>query len=108
MQNLKSESEDILFFIEKFKFLEKVTIEILFTTGNCYYFSIILKERFKDGKIYYLPIAIHFVLKNNGKFYDGCGEYGTNEKAYDWENFKKQNVSLSKKIERDCINFETR
>ena len=106
MQSLKQ--QDILNFIEKFKFLEKQTIERLFTRGNCYYFAIILKERFKYGDIYYLPITNHFVWKYNGKYYDICGEYGTNEKAYKWEAFKKQDELLAKRIERDCLRFETR
>ena len=100
--------EEILLFIKNFKFIEQSTIEKLFTEGNCYYFSIILKERFKSGDVYYLPIANHFIWKYNGKFYDICGEYGTHEKAYKWEDFKKRDISLSKRIERDCIRFETR
>ena len=106
MQNLKN--EDILGFIEKFKFLGRNTIERLFTEGNCYYFAVILKERFEGGLIYYLPAANHFVFKYGGKYYDICGEYGTSEKAYEWEAFKKERESLAKRIERDCLVFETR
>lgn len=104
----KFTNDEILSFIKKFKFLEKSTIEKLFTTGNCYYFAIILKERFKDGLVYYLPITNHFVWKYNGKYYDICGEYGTNEQAYEWESFKILNPSYAKRIERDCIKFKTR
>lgn len=100
--------KEILSFIKNFKFIEEKTIERLFTNGNCYYFAIILKERFSSGLIYYFPISNHFTWKYNGKYYDICGEYGTNEKSYEWEDFKLSNPTLAKSIERDCIYFETR
>lgn len=38
-------------FIRKFKFLAPSAAEELFLYGDCYYFAIILKERFKDKAI---------------------------------------------------------
>ena len=98
----------ILDFIEKFKFIHNKVLEYVFTSGNCYYFAVIMKERFKRGEIYYLPIENHFVWKYDGVYYDIQGEYGTCEKAYNWELYKKEDPVHSKKIERDCILFETR
>lgn len=38
--------------------------------GNCYYFSIILKDRFPTGQIYYDTFKSHFIFKLNDTFYD--------------------------------------
>lgn len=47
--------------------------------GNCYYFAVILCERFSVLNIYYAPVAGHFVAGYNGKFYDWRGKYGESE-----------------------------
>lgn len=41
--------------------------------GNCYYFSVILKERFPKGKIMYDPVDNHFLFRYRGKLYDSKG-----------------------------------
>ena len=41
---------EVLKFIDKFKFIHKKEIEEVFTTGNCYYFALILKERFDEDR----------------------------------------------------------
>lgn len=99
---------DVLLFVEKFKFTGKTTIEELFTCGNCYYFAVILKERFKVGDICYLPIENHFVWKYDGVLFDIKGEHSTSEKVYSWEEYKKIEPIGAKRIERDCIEFGTR
>ena len=38
--------------------------------GNCYYFSLILQDRFPGGEIYYDVIDGHFLYCYNGKYYD--------------------------------------
>lgn len=102
------DKQKILEFIEKFKFTWKKEVEALFTCGNCYYFAVILKERFHTGEIYYLPIENHFVWKYGGVLFDIKGEVGTNEVAYSWEEYKKLDESHARRIVRDCIAFETR
>lgn len=47
--------------------------------GNCYYFAVILCERFPIFNIYYAPVAGHFVAGYNGEFYDWRGKYGESE-----------------------------
>ena len=104
----KPTKEKVLLFIEKFKFTGKTIVEELFTCGNCYYFAVILKERFKVGDIFYLPIESHFVWKYDGVLFDIKGEHGTSERAYSWEEYKKMEPLGAKRIERDCIEFGTR
>ena len=104
----KIAKEDVLLFIEKFKFTGKAILEELFTCGNCYYFAVILKERFKTGEIFYLPIENHFVWKYDGVLFDIRGEHSTNERAYSWEEYKKIEPLVAKRIKRDCIEFGTR
>jgi len=41
--------------------------------GNCYYFSLILKDRFPSGRIWYDPIDNHFVFRYRGNYYDSKG-----------------------------------
>lgn len=45
-------------FINKFKFKYSEELEYIFTSGNCYYFAVILKDRF-CGDIYYLHVNYH-------------------------------------------------
>ena len=54
--------DKVISFINKFKFAYKGELEFVFTNGNCYYFAVILKERF-GGEIYYLPIDNHLFVR---------------------------------------------
>lgn len=96
-----------MLFIKKFKFAHKKELEHIFTSGNCYYFAVILKDRF-GGEIYYLPIANHFVCKIKNKFYDILGEAGFTEKPYLWANYKSQDEKSYIATLRNCILFSTR
>lgn len=72
--------------------------------GNCYYFAIILKDRFPDGKIFYDVINGHFVFEYQDKLYDWNGVHNS-EKEFlvDWENFDEYDSLLKKRIIRDCV-----
>ena len=97
--------DKVISFIDKFKFAYKGELEFVFTSGNCYYFAVILKERF-GGEIYYLPIDNHFVCKIDKEYYDITGKAGFNEKPYKWDSYPDE--LEKKRIIRDCINFDTR
>lgn len=99
--------EKVLEFIKKFKFKHVKEVESLFLYGNCYYFAVILKERF-NGEIYYLPINNHFICKIDKEYYDITGLASINEHPYKWKDFKYFDELLYKRIVRDCINFDTR
>lgn len=74
------------------------------TNGNCYFFAVILKSRFPEGEIFYEEISGHFVLKYNNQFYDWTGIHKSTKASYvSWEEFDKYDLSLKKRIVRDCI-----
>ena len=94
-------------FINKFKFKYKDELEYVFSFGNCYYFAVILKERF-NGEIYYLPIKNHFICKIDKDYYDITGKAALNEPVEKWSDVKKTDIKFYNRIVRDCINFDTR
>lgn len=72
--------------------------------GNCYYFAIILKERFPQGEIYYDVINCHFVFKYGLNFYDWSGIVKPSHDTYKWSTFKVDYDSLvADRIIRDVI-----
>lgn len=102
---------DVELFIDRFKFSKESSVrkslEYAFTSGNCYYFALILKERF-GGQIYYLPIANHFICKIENEYYDITGKASMNESPILWTEYMTYDKIASSRIIRDCINFESR
>jgi hypothetical protein len=98
---------EILEFIKKFKFKYSKELVEVFTSGNCYYFAVILKDRF-NGEIYYLPIENHFVCKIDKDYYDITGFAPMNESPIKWTTYKNEDEKHYNRIVRDCINFDTR
>lgn len=93
-------------FIESFKSgFDKKEIEDCFLYGNCWYFSLILMNRFEslNPEVYYDPVMNHFVTKIEDKFYDISGEVSNNNKYESWVEFKKKEPNIVKQIENDCI-----
>jgi len=93
-------------FIKKFKFKYGKELEEVFTTGNCYYFALILKDRFA-GDICYLPVENHFICKIANSYYDITGQIEPKEHPVKWTDFK-EDMTWRRRIIRDCINFDTR
>ena len=81
-----------------------------FTKGNCYYFAVILSERFKgeDPRIMYDPIANHFACEIGEWIYDITGPVGRPEYDfedwYDFVNTTYDDLYLNRLYEQ-CINF---
>ena len=73
------------------------------TNGNCYYFAIILKDRFPEGKIFYDIINGHFVFKYQDKIYDWNGIYNSKGIFVDWEIFDEYDSLQKQRIIRDCV-----
>lgn len=96
-------------FIKRFKHTNPSIVEDLFLFGDCYYFSIILKERFKNAIIKYMVIDNHFITEVSGRLYDIRGDVTDlidKTQMVDWDNMKNIDELLYKRIVRDCINFE--
>jgi DNA adenine methylase len=98
---------EVINFINKFKFIFANELEQVFTRGNCYYFAIILKERFQ-ADIYYLPIKNHFIAKISDKFFDITGLIIPDEIPTLWDDYMEYDPINTAVIIRDCLNFETR
>lgn len=73
------------------------------TSGNCYYFALILKDRF-GGEIFYDLIEGHFFVKIKKKYYDYAGEIDVNNRVFiSWEKFDKYDKLQKKRIIHDCL-----
>lgn len=72
--------------------------------GNCYYFALILKERF-GGTIFYDVIYGHFVTKINGVYFDYNGVVSDiAERTFiEWDKFDEYDSVQRERIIRDCI-----
>lgn len=70
--------------------------------GNCYYFAVILCERFDKLAIYYEPIEGHFVAGDGELFYDWLGLY-ISKKLIPLDKIKEEDPSWYKILIRDCV-----
>ena len=70
--------------------------------GNCYYFAVILCERFPIFNIYYAPVAGHFVAGYTGEFYDWRGKYDEEIPVF-LSDIEKEDPAWYRIIVRDCV-----
>lgn len=92
--------KDIIDFIKR-RFPE----DCEWSTGNCYYFTLILNDRFPGGHIYYDVVVGHFVFEYGGVYYDYNGVI-KNVKEDDcvlWSDFINYDAFQMARIFRDCI-----
>lgn len=76
-----------------------------FLNGLCYWFALILSERFQ-GRIIYIAVDSHFVTEINGNLYDVRGNvtdecYG--KELFNWNNYQKIDPSHYARVVRDCV-----
>ena len=76
--------------------------------GNCYYFAIILKERFPEGKIIYDVSDGHFLVRIEDVYFDWVGDHDFSkeiqEKYFiDWDKFDEYDPLQKQRIIQDCI-----
>lgn len=93
--------DKVLEFIQR-----RFKIDCKWTDGNCYYFAVILKDRFPEGKIFYDVIWGHFIFEYLGRFYDWTGikDYdGHLESLIEWDNFNKYDSLQRQRIVQDCL-----
>lgn len=89
--------DEILNFIQ-----DRFTVDCQWTSGNCYYFAVILKERFKMLDIYYDPINGHFIAGDGKTFFDYIGE-NTPQKFVLFSDLAKSDPEWYFRIKHDCI-----
>lgn len=90
--------ERIVNFIKK-----RFSTDCKWLTGNCLWFAIILKERFEDLSIYYLPIEGHFVVGYLGNFFDWTGKITPKEIPIPFEEIKRVDPLWYDRLLRDCF-----
>lgn len=100
---MRTSNAKILDFIKKFKGDNDNILEDLFLHGYCYYFSLMLSNRF-SGTIYYLPVSCHFICCINAKYYDITGEVYITEPLYIWDQYKYFDSSDYHRVVKYCIN----
>ena len=72
-------------------------------TGNCYFFALILNERF-GGTIFYDVIKGHFLVQIDKEYYDYSGEILVDSNhLIQWDKFLLYDHSQYRRIIRDCI-----
>ena len=72
-------------------------------SGNCYYFAIILKDRFPEGTIFYDVIYGHFVFLYKDRYYDWTGNVTPKGFLVPWDQFEEYDYLQKKRIITDCI-----
>lgn len=101
--------QDIIDFIDNFKKQNKQVLEKVFTEGNCYYFAIILKNRFPEISIVYSQINNHFMCLYDNHIYDIFGDITNNVEVRDlylWETYKNVDFIDYSNVVKYCINLE--
>lgn len=84
-------------------------LEAVFTEGNCYYFALILKSIYTEGRIIHIAPINHFVLQYDNSFYDITGKIDIFESHYancdfqDFENLQYDDPIEYNRLMRDCI-----
>ena len=79
----------------------RFSVNCNWTSGNCYYFALILKDRF-NGTIYYNPIQGHFICRIGYDFYDYTGKVSEPPILYNWDYYKDHDELDYQHIVRDC------
>lgn len=70
--------------------------------GNCYYFALILCNRFSQLSIYYNPVDGHFFAGNGHEFYDWTGRIYP-PYAISFDEIKNEEPQWYGRLVRDCI-----
>ena len=73
--------------------------------GNCYYFALILNDRFPGGRIWYNLVYGHFLFEFGNKYYDFSGLLNPNivYSAVPWDYMETYDKLWKERIVRDCI-----
>lgn len=77
--------------------------------GNCYFFAVILKDRFPGGQIVYEPLQGHFMYFYQGELFDSGGCRGSwdvaadRDKYYIFDELRENDELLYNRLIRDCV-----
>lgn len=71
---------------------------------NCLWFAYLLKKRFSNLNIYYLPIEGHFVVGCLGEYFDWTGKIKLEETPILFDEIKENDELWYNRLIRDCLN----
>lgn len=99
--------ENILKFIKEFSNFGEQVVKC-FTCGNCYYFAVILMDRYKaeylnEAEIVYDDIAGHFAARLGNKIYDITGDVTDKANWIPWNQLWKEDPVHAARIVLGCI-----
>ena len=96
---MEKEEDDVLQFIHR-RFPEDSN----WLNGNCYFFALILLDRFPIGKILYDVIDGHFVCEIDGRKYDWSGivDESGEHNWIEWEKFYEYDPLQYQRVVKDC------
>lgn len=95
-------SQSVEKFINGFKQYDKENaVVITFTCGYCYWFAVILSNRFR-GEIFYEPVEGHFITNIMDDLYDITGN--VTEKYWNKALYDKDTYMDIKNVVSGCIN----
>ena len=97
----QSKTAEVAKFLKRFHLNQDV--DAVFTCGCCYWFAVILHQRFPDSRIMYDVVGNHFATEIGGRLYDVTGDVTGKYDVIPWDTFK--NTNHGAKIIRDCVNF---
>lgn len=98
MDNIQKIKIDILDFIKR-----RWTRDSNWTNGNCMWFAIILKLRFPEVEVCYLPIPGHFVVEFNKEYFDWTGQVEvSNQPVNNFFELMKEDPLYAKRIIEAC------
>ena len=85
--------------------LRRFTADSLWMNGNCYYFALILHDRFPDSTIYYDTIDGHFVTQIGANYYDwrGVNIHTHIDALVKWDEYEKIDPVHYYRIKRDVL-----
>ena len=73
------------------------------TNGNCYYFALILSDRF-SGTMYYDVIYGHFITKIGDYYYDYCGIVNLDKRVLvEWSKFEEYDKHQYRRVVEDVL-----
>lgn len=81
----------------------RFAIDCHWLDGNCYYFALILKDRFKSGKIMYDVIKGHFIFLYDGKYYDWTGVIEPDGHLVEWDKMAEYDILVKQRVIEGCL-----
>ena len=90
--------KDVLDFIKQFESAQKLLLE-----GRCYWFAVILKERF-DGQLMYNQIMNHWACLIDNQLYDASGAV-VNTCYEEWPGSIIDDTTYYNRLVKQCIEY---